>query len=163
MIWLWFALIQLVQLAATVVGWIVLILPCLLQAWKSSAQLSIKGDGRTIDEWKWSWLNYVYGNPEDGVSGQQAVVWSNGVPSGFMAGSSVSSAWRAYLWSAIRNSCDNLKYLFAYKKGPLKLIPLGGSTLKVGSYEVTIPPLSIKAGWQMENGFNVPVFSVSKT
>lgn len=144
MIWLWFVLIQLVQLVAMIVGWIVLIPFCILQAWKSSAQLSIKGDGRTIDEWRWSWLNYVYGNPEDGVSGLQAVVWPNGVSSPYMATS--NPIWRSYCWSALRNSCDNLKYVLANKKGPLKEFKFLGRTCKVG--------------WQMENGFNVPVLSL---
>lgn len=161
MIWLRYVMIQIVQLIAMVLGWVFLIPFCLLQAWKSSAQLSIKGDGRKIDEWKWSLLNYVYGNPEDGVSGQQAVVFVNGQPTHYYSlGTSV--AWCAYRWSALRNSCDALKYRFAYAKGPLKTFTFGGWGLKLGSYKVTIPDLSFKVGWQPENGFNVPVFSVRK-
>lgn len=158
MIWLRYVMIQIVQLIVMVLGWVFLIPFCLLQAWSVNA-LSIK-DGRRIDTWKFSLLNYVYGNPEDGVSGQQAVVWSNGTPMAYMASS--GTCWRAYCWSALRNSCDALKYRFAYAKGPLKTFTFGGWGLKLGSYKVTIPDLSFKVGWQPENGFNVPVFSVRK-
>jgi hypothetical protein len=146
MIWVWFTLVQLIQLVATILGWFFLLPFCILKAWKLNA-VSIK-DSRPIDSWTWSLLNTVYGNPEDGVSGSQAVVYTNGIPGPY--GASIrSAAYRAYLWSALRNSCDNLKYLFSYSKGPLKVILLWGGW-------------GIKLGWQMENGFNVPVLSVRK-
>lgn len=152
MIWLWFALIQFVQLVATVVGWIVLIPFCLLQAWSANA-FSIK-DGRRIDSWTWSLLNSVYGNPEDGVSGKQAVVWLNGTASPYY--SNWSPIIRAYYWSALRNSCDNLKYIFANKKGPL-ITWTWTFSIPFTKYSWT---RTSKMGWQEENGFNVPVLSL---
>lgn len=152
MIWLKFAAVQLAMLATTVAGWFLLIPFCLTQAWETTYPVddradkvskSIK-DGRTIDRWS-APLNYVYGNPEDGVSGQQARVWDPyGTLQPYMPG--VPDWWRAYCWSALRNSCDNLKYVFADPKGPLVTFKLFGRTAKIG--------------WQMENGYNVPVLSL---
>lgn len=140
--WSWFALVQLVSLIATISGWLILIPFCLAQAWTADAH-SIKDATRVIDRWSWKPLNKIYGNPEDGVSGQQALVWISGVNSPYMP--TARASWRAYCWSAWRNSADNLKYVFAWKDGPLKKFTLFGKTHNVG--------------WKMENGFNVPVIS----
>lgn len=137
--WVRFAGAQVFQIEAAILGWLVLIPFCLTQAWKLGQQ-SIK-DTRVIDVWSWGPLNLVYGNPEDGVSGWSALV--NGdqkyMPNAW-------KPWRAYCWSALRNSCDNLKYVFAVPGAPLITFRLFGRTAKIG--------------WQVENGFNVPVFSL---
>jgi len=112
--WLWFAIVQLVMLAATVLGWLLLIPFCLAQAWIADAS-SIK-DGRPIDRWSWKPLNSIYGNMEDGVSGQTALIWVNGSLSYYRP--RAWAPWRAYLWSAWRNSADGLKYAFLWKNGP---------------------------------------------
>lgn len=161
MIWLRFVGVQLLMLFATIVGWLLLIPFCLLQFWEYEPQGSIK-DERTIDVWKWVWLNKVYGNPEDGVSGQQAIVYTTGVAGPYMPLPDwltrftdipirrflawIYPAWRAYLWSAWRNSADNLKYVFADADGPLVTFQLFGRTAKIG--------------WQLENGYKVPVLSL---
>jgi hypothetical protein len=157
MAWAWFAVVQLVQLLATVIGWVLLIPFCLTQAWTTRAPVigdsmfvrSIK-DGRVIDRWSFAPLNAVYGNPEDGVSGAHAIIWGNGVeiPLGkqgpYMAGA--NPIWRAYCWNA-RNSAASLKYIFAWEAGPYIQVPLFGRTLR--------------AGWQHEIGGKVPVLSLS--
>lgn len=113
--WLRFAGVQLVMLIAAVLGVFLLIPFCLAQAWVADEK-SIK-DGRVIDRWKWRLLNLVYGNPEDGPSGLYAKVWLNGTTEGpYMP--NANPMWRAYVWSAWRNSCNNLKYVFAWKGGP---------------------------------------------
>lgn len=140
--WTWFVLVQLIMLLATVVGWIVLIPFCLAQAWKPSFRLATLRD---TDAWRWSALNRVYGNLEDGVSGIHALIWNNsGQQVPYMPGA--WAPWRAYCWSALRNSCDNLKYAFAWEQGPL--------------IERSILGRNVKLGWQKENGFNVPVLSI---
>jgi hypothetical protein len=139
--WPWFALVQLISLLATVVGWVLLIPFCLARAWILDDQ-SIK-DGRPVDRWRWSVLNVVFGNPEDGVSGGTALVWVNGVLSPYMP--NAWAPWRAYCWSAWRNSADGLKYVFAWENGPFK--------------EVTVFGKRHKIGWQRENGVKVPVIS----
>lgn len=137
--WIWFAVVQLISLVATVIGWLVLLPFCAAHAWKLGPK-SIK-DARIIDMWSWGPLNLVYGNPEDGVSGMFALVQGD---QEYMPKANAFS--RAYCWSALRNSCDNLKYVFAWKAGPFKQWTLFGRPQH--------------AGWQMENGFNVPVISL---
>ena len=149
--WMWFAIVQLIMLIFTVLGWVLLIPACLLHAWDKDAK-SIK-DGRPIDTWiACRCFNAIYGNPEDGVSGQCALVWVNGVNSPYMPLPPFVlplwqgklfvwfwDAWRAYCWSALRNSCDALKYRFAWANGP----------------QATI--LGRKVGWWEENGRKVPI------
>lgn len=139
--WVWFVLVQVICLVATVLGWIVLIPFCLARAWIVDT-ISIK-DGRPIDRWRWVLLNSIYGNPEDGVSGQTALIWVNGSLSHYRL--NAWAPWRAYLWSAWRNSADGLKYVFKWKRGPLVEFELFGRQHKLG--------------WQFENGVKVPVIS----
>lgn len=135
--WLWYAIVQLIMLFFTVLGWVLLIPVCVRQAWFVSALPSIKDGKRTIDRWQFAPLGCIYDNPEDGVSGQYALVWVNGVTSLYMP--HAPAWWRAYCWSAWRNSCDNLKYVFAWQNGPQALIS------------------GHKIGWWLENGKKVPV------
>ena len=145
MAWLWFIVVQLIQLACELVGLVVLIPVCLMHAWEPCV-----GDGSTkfIDRWKWAPLDLIYGNPEDGVSGAKALVWDNGQKVPYMP--NAWAPWRAYCWSALRNSADNLKYVFAWDKGPL---------IKK-DYKIFGRQRTFRAGWQMENGINVPVLSL---
>lgn len=131
---MWFAAIQLISLVVTVVGWILLIPFCIAQAWVPTMAVS----GRQIDRWKFRPLNWVYGNVEDGVSGQHALIWTATGQVPYRP--NAHPAVRAYLWSAWRNSADNLKYLFRWSKGPFL-------------------QLHIKAGW---NSSGLPVISVSR-
>lgn len=142
MAWVYFAFVQIVSLIAMVLGWLVLVPFCLAQAW-TQGEKSIK-DQRPIDCWRWRLLGLVYGNPEDGVSGQTALIWVDGILSPYMP--NAWAPWRAYCWSAWRNSCDNLKYVFAWKDGPFKQWTLLGRQQHIG--------------WKVENGFNVPVISL---
>lgn len=91
-------------------------------------------------------LRLCYNNPEDGVSGQTALVW-NSTGTKQIPYAPTQFAWlNGYLWSACRNSCDNLKYVFADPNGPLVTFRVLGRTGKVG--------------WQVENGVSVPVMSL---
>lgn len=112
--WVLFVVVQLISLVAMVLGWFLLIPFCLAQAWKPA--ISTMDPTRAIDVWQWGPLNLMFGNPEDGVSGARALIWRNGARVPYMPNS--WAPWRAYLWSAWRNSCDNLKYVFAWKGGP---------------------------------------------
>lgn len=140
--WGWFAVIQLISLAATLFGLILLIPFCLAQAWNPAESTLWKG--RVIDCWSWTPLNWVYGNPEDGVSGQTALIWLNGTTQGRYQ-PDANPAWRAYRWSALRNSCDNLKYVFAWKGGPF--------------YRRETASWFIQLGW---NSSGFPVISAGK-
>jgi hypothetical protein len=160
--WLWYIVVQLIMAFFMVLGWLLLIPFCLAHAWEAPSRhrVSIK-DNRPIDIWRWRPLNKVYGNPEDGVSGQQAIVWDPAgtaqvpymplpafalrlwtlAPLNWQARIFVwlLDAWRAYCWSAWRNSSDGLKYLFAWSRGP----------------QATIR--GYKIGWWEENGKKVPL------
>lgn len=140
--WLWFIVVQLVTLVFFLIGLVLLAPLCLLQAWKRDAK-SIK-DGRVIDRWAVP-INLIYGNPEDGVSGTTAIVEG----AYYLPFSSVPA--RAYRWSALRNSVDGLKYVFAWKRGTLLIDK---------HYKFLGKDRHFKAGWQNENGFNVPVISL---
>ena len=144
MAWIWFAIVQLISLAAMAIGWVLLIPLCVAQAWEMSPAPSIKDGVRRIDRWKWRWVGLVFDNLEDGVSGAQALVWVDGQQVPYMP--NAWPPWRAYCWSAWRNSADALKYLFAWDAGPFKEWTLFGRPQHVG--------------WQVENGYRVPVLSL---
>jgi hypothetical protein len=114
--WIWYVTAQLIMCFFMIVGWLFLWIPCVLHVWGEWSVESLK-DKRFVDTWNWGWLNYVYGNPEDGVSGQDALIGdATGKLVPYMP--NAPAWWRAYLWSAWRNSCDGLKYRFAWKNGP---------------------------------------------
>lgn len=142
--WVRFAAAQFFQLEAMVLGWVLLIPFCLTRVWEMSPVPSIKDGQRQIDRWKWRWVGLAFDNPEDGVSGVRAIIWVNGQQAPYMP--DAWPPWRAYCWSAWRNSADQLKYRFAWEQGPFKQWTLFGRVQK--------------AGFQRENGFNVPVLSL---
>lgn len=104
---------------AELLGFIVLLPACLLRAWTDPDYPSIKplpySRRYSVDEWSWNWLNYWYGNSEDGVSGGDALVWGSGANAGKLVWYySTLPRWvplwaRAYAWSAWRNGANNLK------------------------------------------------------
>jgi hypothetical protein len=81
--WIWFVVVQLISLIAMAIGWALLIPFCIAQAWAQDA-ISIK-DGRIVDTWDLSLIQAIYGNREDGVSGQQAIVFTTGVAGPWVA------------------------------------------------------------------------------
>jgi len=152
-LWLKWFLAQCLMFLAAALGVFVLPIPCLRRAWSVNAK-SIK-DGRPIDTWNSSWLNSVYGNPEDGVSGSTALVWENGVLVSYRP---QSRPWvRAYLWSGFRNTADNLKYKFS-------LPMVWDDTTEIGPEHMVGGPIKywwkFKFGYQIENGYNVPVIGL---
>jgi hypothetical protein len=146
MIWAYFILIQLVSLAATLIGYVVLLPLCLCQAWTAPNATSTKplpAEGRFyVDAWAFGPLNRVYGNPEDGVSGKQAYIWGSGPQAGQLIPYMADSAawWRAYCWNA-RNSADALKYLFKRQGGPLVTFTLFGRQYRAGWNANGLPTL----------------------
>ena len=133
MFWIKFVAQQLVMFIAAVVG-VVLLLPfCLFKQFKVGTSIRTL---HAIDLWKYDWLNTVYGNPEDGVTGSQMGYKLN------------YPLWlRAYLWSAWRNSADELKYYFAAP----------AADYRTGTYSVFGRPQRWLVGYKDEDGYNVPV------
>jgi hypothetical protein len=145
--WVWYSWVQFVMFIATGIGWFLLIPFCLAHAWYVDTTAK-----RSVDQWSWRALNYVYSNREDGVSGAYAKVWLNSttqgpyIPPGWCGVGYATLpatrlnkakiwlwvAWRAYCWSGWRNSCDNLKYVFAWSDGPYKDFTVLGKTYRFG-------------------------------
>lgn len=158
-VWVRFALVQIVMFVFWVVGIVALIAPCVCKAWETSPVPSIKDGKRIIDRWSWAWVRWLgLSNPEDGDSGQMALVhgdqpymppgaWRERVKPLWLKSTLnyLLDVWRAYWWSAWRNSADGWKYRFAYEQGLLK--------------EFVVLGVSHKIGWQRENGVKVPVIS----
>ena len=141
--WIYFILVQIVACVATVIGWFLLIYPCMRQAWVPMMQIYVPDwqkkaniPRKRIFIWDQSWLNPVWGNNEDGVVGGL----TNGVPY-----NPECSAFKAYLWCAWRNSANNLRFIFQWIGGPF--------------YEVTWKGWYFHCGWY-PNGF--PVLSAGK-
>lgn len=106
-----------IDLAAFLIGLVVLMVPCYLMAWEDCISTENPNQPpHTIDQWSWPWLRAIYNNPEDGVSGRYARVASpDGRPVYVPYQSLHPTAGPrllAYLWSAWRNSSDQLKYTF---------------------------------------------------
>lgn len=91
-----------------VAGWFILIPFCLARCWEP-CESTINPFGRAprpITLWRSAWLNSIYGNREDGVSGAEALIWVNGERVPYRP-----NTWaplRAWLWSAWRNSTNEL-------------------------------------------------------
>jgi hypothetical protein len=93
-------------------GFLFLWIPCALNAWTAPVYPSVKPGHVAVDQWKWNWLNNWYANTEDGVSGQQAVVWDSAghlVPYASTYPSGTPKWVVAYGWSAWRNGANNIK------------------------------------------------------
>lgn len=105
---------------APAIGLVVLIPFCLAQAWEDCPSTEGPYPVHTIDRWTWAPLNRVFGNPEDGVSGKYALIWytppggtlADAVRVPYKAPFTQWAPWRAYCWSAWRNTADQLKWTY---------------------------------------------------
>jgi hypothetical protein len=85
MIWLLFALIQIVSAVLTVIGYPIIGLLAVFKVW------DVRADCR--NHWPpWAW---IWDNEEDGVFGP-------GTP---------RTRWQAFYWSALRNPVNNLRFV----------------------------------------------------
>lgn len=92
--WIYFLGIELFATVLMVIGWPLLAILCALNIMHQEA------DGK----WHYPHLFWLWCNEEDGLKPQ----WYN--PEG--------SRWKAYLWSAWRNSSNNVRYLTLWIGGP---------------------------------------------
>jgi hypothetical protein len=94
-------------------GIAVLPVVCGLRLWKPNVSTDnpFGRVPRLIDRWKWQWVQNVYGNFEDGVSGTYALIWGGGSQAGtrvlYMPGANPS--WRALCWN-FRNPIHNISH-----------------------------------------------------
>jgi hypothetical protein len=103
--WAWFAMVQLIALLVTVLGWVLLIPFAALRLW--TMRESRYFPGRQIAVWRGGWLMWPFGNEEDGVTGAE-----------FYRARFKDDRLCAYLWSAWRNSANNLRFVFRWQGGP---------------------------------------------
>jgi hypothetical protein len=96
------------NILAMLAGPIVLAVPCLMQAWEPCVSTAGPYPPHVIDRWKWKPLNAVYGNPEDGVSGQYALIWDGNKRVPYTAPFTQWAPWQAFCWSVWRNSTNQL-------------------------------------------------------
>jgi hypothetical protein len=94
-----------------IAGLVILIPPCLAQAWEPCVS-TINPYGRAprpIDRWKSLWLQSIYGNEEDSVSGKEALIWnSTGTARVLYMPDSDKPSWLSqYLWDSLRAYCWN--------------------------------------------------------
>ncbi len=148
-IWVLYWLMQLFMVTMGKIVGLLLIFPCLFQAWEISDKPSIN-DGRKIDKWTWTPLNWIWGNPEDGVSGQTALVWINGVTRVEYWRTCPANWIRAMAWSWWRNGADQLKYWFQWRGTNPPLVE--------GSFHALGRDWNYSFGWKLENTkYQVPV------
>jgi len=140
--WIWFAIVQLVALAFTVVGWLLLIPFAWSRAWVVRRSRVADFDGRQVTAWRGGWLTWPWGNEEDGVTGAD-----------FYRERFKDERRCAYLWSAWRNPANNLRFVFRWRGGPFKRWEWTW-TLRGASH-----PLYFQLGWY-PNGY--PVLSGGK-
>lgn len=128
--WLWFAVVQLIALLATVIGWILLAPPAALQCWKTRESMYFPT--KQIPVWRGGWLTWIWGNEEDGVIGNAA----------HQMRYRKNPRLGAYLWSAWRNSANNLRFVFRWQGGPFCRREFRGWYVQAGWYPNGFPVLS---------------------
>lgn len=130
--WARFIVIQLIAAIAMAVGWVLLFFLSYARGWRHG--YSTEFEDRIVTVWKWKAIDAIWGNAEDGVVGPP---WYN--PN--------ESAWKAYLWSAWRNSANNLRWRFSWIGGPFWRRAWKGWYIQAGFKPITGWPV-LSAGRQ---------------
>ena len=102
--WLYFAGFQVVCAALMVLGWVILLPAAACKFWEPA--WSVHYPGSRINVWKWRWLDAIWGNDEDGVTGAP-----------FYQAQFADERVRAYMWTAWRNSTNNMRWASAIPGG----------------------------------------------
>lgn len=97
--------LQTVSLAATIVGWFLLLPLSAFKLWHTAPSLHFP---RSVTVWNGGYLTWIWGNEEDGVLPDARNNYMTWAPD-----------WlRAYVWSAWRNSANNLRFVCTHVGGP---------------------------------------------
>lgn len=124
---------------AMVIGWVLLLPWSLAGAWTLRGTTQYDGTVRVVALWNSAWLDAVWGNAEDGVAG----------PGWYLQG---KAPWlRTYLWSAWRNSANNLRFILRW---------YGAEGAPFYRYVTPNGRWYFQAGWFADNGF--PVLSAGR-
>ena len=112
--WLLFIVVQLIAFVCTVVGWVILLPMAALGMWVTRQSYEYP---KVVTAWRGGALTFLWGNEEDGVTGADFYL------------PHAPSRLRAYLWSAWRNSANNLRFVFRWRSGPFYRWQNGAKTL----------------------------------
>lgn len=129
MAWIYFAVVQLVALIATLVGWVILIPLSATRCW--IMRESRYFPGRQIEVWRGGWLTWIWGNEEDSVIGNAE-----------HRARFKDDRLGAYFWSAWRNSANNLRFIFRWQGGPFWRREFGKWYVQAGWYPNGYPVIS---------------------
>jgi len=127
--WLYFAAFQITAfaLALFVGSWFILFL-ALVRCY--DVRESDYYPGRQILVWRGSWITWPFGNEEDGIDGLRG-----GSPDQFWWRDR-TAGWphwkRIWVWSARRNSVNNLRFLVKWAGGPIKEWTIRGHLYRIG-------------------------------
>jgi hypothetical protein len=147
--WIWFAICQVFAFVVLMpLGWLIVGLAVLCGAHTDmpvTASIKPMPGREYIDRWTWP-INAIYGNPEDGVTGMDALgpSWT-----GFY--NPTGSRWLAFKWSGLRNWADGFNYI--------TWIFSGTPPLLVKDYTFFGSQRQLKLGWQQRYGRTVMVCS----
>ncbi len=139
---LWFLAIQDASLILTVVGWPVVGALALCFAWRlvppPAAALRFPGvTGAPRFQWRGGALTFLWGNLENGIVGPAETL----------------NRWNAFVWSALRNSANNLRYLPGVSKA--------GRPLWYRTWTIRGRLYYAKAGW-LSDGYPCLSFGAGK-
>jgi len=127
--WLAWAIWQLTSSALGLIGYLIIAVCAFGKLWYQRQGRNPAYPGRTLWEWKGGWLTYPFCNEEDGVIPPAEV---NGSP--YWAG--WPQGWRAFWWSAWRNSVNNLRMFpgnfVVFESDPVVTITKNGYTASYG-------------------------------
>ena len=127
--WLYFAAFQIVAfvLAVFIGSWLI---AGLAFAKCYTVRESYYYSGRQILAWRGGWLTFPWGNEEDGIDGLRG-----GSPDQFWWRDRTLGMPRwmqIWLWSAFRNSTNNLRFLVKWIGGPIKEWTTGSHLYRIG-------------------------------
>ena len=102
--WIYFVLLELATFFFVQVPGVVILAPMAAShAWVTRE--STVYPGKRVTVWKGGKLTWLWGNEENGVTGPIEYNADN-------------TAWKTYVWSAWRNSANNVRFLVSWKGGP---------------------------------------------
>lgn len=138
--WIWYVILQTVTwIALFPTGVILCAVLAYSRLWYTRA--SRYYPDRQVTVWRGGWLTWLWGCEENGVDpGDQLVV---GGTAKYLPDASPS--WRAYMWTAWRNSVGNLCWVTSWKGGPWWQI----------HFTVRGEPWYAQAGFRPDNGWPV--------
>lgn len=97
--WLYWLAYQLLALQLTAFGIVIVGVLAYFRAWRTRESRLPAFRGRTVTAWRFEPLTTLFGNDEDGVTG----------PDWYLP--DADPRWRAFVWSALRNSANGMRLL----------------------------------------------------